>query len=129
MSLSSDPNFPKDEANQKLNDYMDELISEYLSVGDPNLAARSLRTCLPKVYRIFKTMSTEILDCITDTTQKVWSLLPHGCRYMQIIKDPIDFSWLGKSSNAWNFQIHLGSSDEDSYYRTGDQERTCRSIA
>ncbi|KAJ4700987.1 Protein SET DOMAIN GROUP 41-like protein [Melia azedarach] len=273
-SLTSDHNFPKDDANQKLNDYMDEVISEYLSVGDPKSCCKKLEnmliqglqgelletkqgklqlnfrlyplhhlalnayTTLASAYKIrsidllavyseiggafdmsrtsaayslllagatghlfqsessviasaanfwasageclltlarssawnlfvkpaspvsisslekhkcsncslvdrfqvnsflsqsqntdFQTMSTEILDCITDTTQKVWSLLVYGCRYLQIIKDPIDFSWLGKSSNAWNFQVHFGSSDEDSYYQTEDQESTCRNIA
>ncbi|KAJ9146117.1 hypothetical protein P3X46_028424 [Hevea brasiliensis] len=44
--LSSDHSFCRDEASRKLTDYVDEVISEYLSVGDPESCCEKLESML-----------------------------------------------------------------------------------
>ncbi|KAG8660613.1 protein SET DOMAIN GROUP 41 isoform X2 [Manihot esculenta] len=44
--LSSDHSSSRDEANRKLTDYVDEIISEYLSVGDPESCCEKLESIL-----------------------------------------------------------------------------------
>ncbi|KAK3230128.1 hypothetical protein Dsin_002009 [Dipteronia sinensis] len=46
LSSKFDPNFNRDEANQKLTDYMDEFITEYLSVGDPESCCKKMEHLL-----------------------------------------------------------------------------------
>ncbi|XP_044476182.1 protein SET DOMAIN GROUP 41 isoform X2 [Mangifera indica] len=46
VSISSDDNFLMDEANQKLNDYMDEVISQYLLADNPESCCKKLENML-----------------------------------------------------------------------------------
>ncbi|XP_016204400.1 protein SET DOMAIN GROUP 41-like isoform X7 [Arachis ipaensis] len=49
----------------------------------------------------FENASNEFLDCIShDSTQKVWSFLVNGCRFLRSIKDPMDSGWLVSTSNS-----------------------------
>lgn len=75
----------------------------------------------------FQGISSEFLDCITNITQKVWSFLIHGCQYLRVFKDPIDFSWLGttKYSGIGNVQPHLSSPAVDSYHGTEGSISIC----
>ncbi|KAK9994544.1 hypothetical protein SO802_024247 [Lithocarpus litseifolius] len=69
-------------------------------------------------YADFEDISSEFLDCVTIIAQKVWSFLIHGCCYLRVFKDPIDFSWLGTSkySSLRDVQPHLCSTDEEHGY-------------
>ncbi|KAG7940912.1 hypothetical protein I3843_16G010200 [Carya illinoinensis] len=66
-------------------------------------------------------ISSEFLDCVTNITQKVWGFLIHGSQYLRVVKDPIEFSWLGtsKDSSTRDIQPHLRSSAVVSYH--GDE--------
>ncbi|KAJ0087170.1 hypothetical protein Patl1_08047 [Pistacia atlantica] len=57
-----------------------------------------------------KNISNEFLDCISNLTGKVWSSLIHGCPHLQGIKDPINFSWIDKSTNVSDFCTHSNKS-------------------
>lgn len=46
VSFNSDDNFLMDEANQKLNDYMDEVISQYLLADNPESCCKKLENML-----------------------------------------------------------------------------------
>ncbi|CAK7346765.1 unnamed protein product [Dovyalis caffra] len=46
LSLSSELSFYKDEATRKLTDYVDEVIAEYLAVGDPESCCKKLENML-----------------------------------------------------------------------------------
>ncbi|KAL4375655.1 hypothetical protein AHAS_Ahas05G0303500 [Arachis hypogaea] len=49
----------------------------------------------------FENASNEFLDCISlDSTQKVWSFLVNGCRFLRSIKDPMDSGWLVSTSDS-----------------------------
>ncbi|KAL6269250.1 hypothetical protein ACE6H2_026161 [Prunus campanulata] len=43
----------------------------------------------------FDYVSNEFIDCVTNFTQNVWNFLGLGCQYLRVVKNPIDFSWLG----------------------------------
>lgn len=75
----------------------------------------------------FEGISSEFLDCVTNITQKVWCFLIHGCQYLRVFKDPIDFSWLGtmKYSRIGNVQPHLSSPAVDSYHGTEGSVSIC----
>ncbi|KAK4859291.1 hypothetical protein QYF36_002859 [Acer negundo] len=46
LNLRFDHHFNRDEANQKLTDYMDEVVNEYLSVGDPESCCKKMEHLL-----------------------------------------------------------------------------------
>ncbi|XP_008237847.2 PREDICTED: protein SET DOMAIN GROUP 41 [Prunus mume] len=46
-------------------------------------------------YADFDYVSNEFVDCVTNFTQNVWNFLGLGCQYLRVVKNPIDFSWLG----------------------------------
>ncbi|XP_038700289.1 protein SET DOMAIN GROUP 41 isoform X2 [Tripterygium wilfordii] len=68
----------------------------------------------------FENICNKFLDCITNLTQKVWSFLIRGCHYLNVVKDPIDFSWL-ESSNALDMEAWLGGS-------IGTDESSCMMV-
>ncbi|WJX71098.1 hypothetical protein P8452_55129 [Trifolium repens] len=44
-------------------------------------------------------VSIEFIHCISDITPKVWSFLVYGSHFLQLCKDPINFSWPTSSEN------------------------------
>ncbi|KAH9691765.1 protein SET DOMAIN GROUP 41 [Citrus sinensis] len=73
----------------------------------------------------FQIICNEFLACITNMTRKVWGFLISGCGYLQMLKDPIDFSWLRQSSNLCHTPC---CSDEESNKETEYQENICRRV-
>ncbi|XP_057975157.1 protein SET DOMAIN GROUP 41 isoform X2 [Malania oleifera] len=53
-------------------------------------------------------ISREFHNCITKIAPEIWSFLRHGCHYLETFKDPTDFSWPGKTADAWNSSISGG---------------------
>lgn len=50
----------------------------------------------------FQRISDDFLNCITHFTREIWDVLTNGCRYLQGIRDPINFNWLGTSSDSYS---------------------------
>lgn len=73
----------------------------------------------------FQIICKDFLACITNMTRKVWGFLIHGCGYLQMLKDPIDFRWLRQSSNLCHSQC---CSDEESNKDTEYRETICRKV-
>lgn len=65
-------------------------------------------------YSDLEEISSKFTNCVTNMVREVWSFLVHGCHYLEIFKDPIDFSWVGQSSNILDFEGCLGSSSKHS---------------
>jgi hypothetical protein len=74
----------------------------------------------------FEGISSEFLDCVTNITQKVWSFLIHGCQFLRVFKDPIDFGWLGTMKySGTSVEPHLSSTAVDSYHGTEGSVSIC----
>ncbi|KAJ7969808.1 Protein SET DOMAIN GROUP 41 [Quillaja saponaria] len=69
-------------------------------------------------YVDFEDVTSKFLDCVANSTPKVWRFLVSGCHFLRLFKDPIDFNWLRTTENSsmWDFQTHCSSSNMGSYY-------------
>ncbi|KAM7252930.1 hypothetical protein ACFE04_025548 [Oxalis oulophora] len=54
----------------------------------------------------FETISREFHNCVMKISRKVWIFLTQGRDDLKLFKDPIDFSWLGKSCNLQDVLVH-----------------------
>ncbi|KAG8389824.1 hypothetical protein BUALT_Bualt01G0018600 [Buddleja alternifolia] len=60
---------------------------------------------------------SRLFNCIANITSKIWSILASGSRFLGLIQDPINFSWLGSpESHCAKYVVKKGSlllEDED----------------
>lgn len=73
-------------------------------VDQPNLSHAS--------YVDFQRISDDFLKCISRISREIWDFLTHGCPYLQGIRDPINFSWLGTSPDSYSGFVRNGSQHE-----------------
>ncbi|KAL3735492.1 hypothetical protein ACJRO7_024590 [Eucalyptus globulus] len=71
----------------------------------------------PAVYADFENISGDFMGCIAVLTKMIWGFLARGSRYLQAVKDPVDFGWLGTVEivNEYNFGAHLDDTGLDFY--------------
>ncbi|KAJ6774062.1 PROTEIN SET DOMAIN GROUP 41 [Salix purpurea] len=53
-------------------------------------------------------VTNRFLDCFGSLLQKVWGFLIQGCRYLEVFKDPTDFTL-----DIWDFDVRLTHNDVD----------------
>ncbi|KAF9682759.1 hypothetical protein SADUNF_Sadunf05G0141900 [Salix dunnii] len=56
----------------------------------------------------FDSVSNRFLDCFGSLLQKVWGFLIQGCRYLEVFKDPTDFTL-----DIWDFDVRFTHNDVD----------------
>lgn len=61
----------------------------------------------------FEHLSKDFINCIADIVPEVWMFLIQGSHYLNRIRSPVDFSWLGKTqdSEVSDFGANLGSNN------------------
>ncbi|XP_010062108.2 protein SET DOMAIN GROUP 41 isoform X2 [Eucalyptus grandis] len=71
----------------------------------------------PAVYADFENISGDFMGCIAVLTKMIWGFLARGSHYLQAVKDPVDFGWLGTVEivNEYNFGAHLDDTGLDFY--------------
>lgn len=75
----------------------------------------------PVTHADFEHVSSEFLDCVTNLTQKVWHFLVHGCRYLGLCKNPIDFCWLDTSKYSSDGEAVAQSTGTKGYINCGNE--------
>ncbi|XP_057469375.1 protein SET DOMAIN GROUP 41 isoform X1 [Actinidia eriantha] len=68
---------------------------------------------------VFEDTSWEFLNCVTSITPKLWTFLIHRGGYLQLIKDPIDFRWIG-TTKSLSFEVNLAKTDAESSVSEGE---------
>ncbi|XP_059630336.1 protein SET DOMAIN GROUP 41 isoform X2 [Cornus florida] len=71
----------------------------------------------------FEDISREFLNCMKNITPKVWGFLVRKGCYLKLIKDPIDFRWLGtvKDLEIFDCIAHLGDCDTKRSVSTSEE--------
>ncbi|PNY12385.1 SET domain protein [Trifolium pratense] len=112
--LRSNYKFCRDTADRRLTDSIEDVISEYLLVGDSVTCCENLEKILIEgaAHHLFISESSliasvanfwigagESLLTLTrnsewNITPKVWSFLVYGCHFLKSCKDPINYNWL-----------------------------------
>lgn len=52
-------------------------------------------------FEAFEDISRDFRDCVTGVTTEVWGFLAYNCHYLELFRDPINFSWLA-GSDVWH---------------------------
>ncbi|EOA36597.1 hypothetical protein CARUB_v10011796mg [Capsella rubella] len=63
------------------------------SVETPYKCTKCLMLETPDSYRKIEEKSKQILSCVTEISQVVWSFLTRGCPYLEKFSSPLDFSF------------------------------------
>lgn len=77
---------------------------------------RDNSTGTPDKNAEFAEVTSQFLNCVTDTTQKIWGFLIEEGGYLKVVEDPINFRWLGsRMPSLTHFATHAtspGASDK-----------------
>ncbi|KAK4434684.1 protein SET DOMAIN GROUP 41 [Sesamum alatum] len=69
------------------------------------------RCCLTDTFEPNLMQSEEIKrrisNCIAKETSHIWSMLASDSRFLRLIQNPIDFSWLASAETSTDLQLHV----------------------
>ena len=51
-------------------------------------------SALQPQHRDFDDVSRQFLECMSILTPRAWSFLSQGCKLLENVRDPVDFTWL-----------------------------------
>ncbi|XP_061349345.1 protein SET DOMAIN GROUP 41-like [Gastrolobium bilobum] len=73
----------------------------------------------------FENVSNDFLNCVSYTTQKVWSFLVHDCHFLRSCKNPIDFSWLMSTKNSSTVDVGAHVNKTETCYTHESKNSLC----
>ncbi|MCD7450213.1 hypothetical protein HAX54_004510 [Datura stramonium] len=60
----------------------------------------------------FAEVTSQFLNCVTDITAKIWDFLVEDGGYLKVVKDPINFRWIGISMSSFTHATSPNASEK-----------------